>query len=232
MKPLILSCSQSANSKELEQKYGKYTIEKSYGIGTANKANIIVKYSNTEKLCHVYNHWITKFDKDTILVYAHDDVCITDEHWVEKLEQGLKQYDVVGLAGGLNAKITAPCLWHVMCSQDDWRGKVTHVVEGSYGSQTYVSDFGRQGRVLLLDGLFIAFKAETLLNAEVWFNETNPCIAHFYDMDFSLTCNKKQLKLGTVPINAVHNSPGLKKYTDDWLAGQAWFVQNFVDGKY
>ena len=230
MKPLILSCSQSNNKKELEQRYGKYNIENSYGIG--DKANIIVKYGNTEKLPHVYNHWLTKFDKDSILVYAHDDISIVDEQWIEKLEQGLKRYDVVGLAGGINARIVQPCLWHLMCAREDLRGRVRHVVEGSNGSQTYVTDFGKQGRVLLLDGLFLAFKTETLLNTGVWFNETNPCIAHFYDLDFSLTCNKKQLKLGTVPIDVVHNSPGLKSYTNDWLTGQAWFMQNYIDGKY
>ena len=230
MKPLVLSCSQARVKQELEQKYGKYSILNSYGIG--DKANLVVKYGNTEKLCHNYNKWITSFDFDSVLVDAHDDVCIVDENWVEKLEQGLKQYDVVGLAGGLNPKITTPCLWHLMCSRENLRGRVRHVVEGSNGTQTYVTDFGKQGRVLLLDGLFLAFKIKTLLDAEVWFNGTNPCVAHFYDLDFSLTCNKKQLKLGTVSIDVVHNSPGLKKYTDEWLAGQAWFMQNYADGKY
>lgn len=231
MKPLVLSCSQLKNKAELGNKYGKYNILNSVGID-GSKANCIVKFQNTEKLPGVYNRWLTSFDKDTILVLVHDDVMIRDEKWVEKIEQGLKYYDVVGLAGGINAKIVTPCLWHLMCDRKDHRGKVTHVVEGSNATQTYVTDFGKQGRVLLLDGLFFAFKIETILNAGAWFNETNPCIAHFYDLDFSLTCNKKQLKLGTIPIDAVHNSPGLKKYTDEWLAGQAWFLQNFIDGKY
>ena len=231
MKPLILSCSQASNKNELDNKYGKYHILNSASLKDG-KADAIVKYKNTAKLTEIYNTWLTSFDKETVLVLAHDDVLIRDEQWIEKLEQGLKKYDVVGLAGGINAKITAPCLWHIMCPREDLRGRVSHVVEGSNGSETYVTDFGKQGRVLILDGLFLAFKIKTLLDAEVWFDQSNPCVAHFYDIDFSLTCNKKQLKLGTIPIDAVHNSPGLKKYTDDWLAGQAWFLQKFIDGKY
>ena len=86
--------------------------------------------------------------------------------------------------------------------------------------------------MLILDGLFLAFKAKTLLDTSTWFDETNPCVAHFYDIDFSLTCNKNKLKLGTADIDVVHNSHGLKRYTDEWLAGQAWFMQKFADGKY
>ena len=227
MPPLIVSCSQSNTEAELRQKYGKYHILNSANL---NNAGITIKYGNKSSLPKVYNNYITKFDSETVLVLAHDDVCITDNNWIEKLDRDLRKYDVVGLAGGSDARITEPCLWHIMCPRDTLKGRVSHVYEGT--NDTFVTHFGNQGRVLILDGLFLAFKAKTLLDAEAWFDETNPCIAHFYDIDFSLTCNKKKLKLGTTDIDVVHNSHGLKRYTEEWLSGQAWFKQKFADGKY
>ena len=175
MKPLIVSCSQANTEAELRQRYNKYHILNSARL---SDAGITVKYGNKSSLAKVYNNYITTFDREAVLVLTHDDVCITDNDWIEKLEQSLEKYDVVGLAGGSSAKITEPCLWHLMCPRDTLKGRVSHVYEGT--NDTFVTHFGNQGRVLILDGLFLAFKAKTLLDTSTWFDETNPCVAHFY----------------------------------------------------
>lgn len=225
MKTKVYFCTQTENKEGLEQRYGKYHILKSQRL---QEAEFIGKYSNRESLPKVYNSWLESQDCNVVLV--HDDVVIRDPNWIEKIEEGLKKYDVLGLAGASDAKIAPPCLWHLMCSPESRRGVVTHVAEN--GKDTFVTNFGKQGRVLILDGLFLAFNANRIKEAGVKFDASNPCIAHFYDIDFSLTCNSKKLKLGTVNIDAVHNSHGLKKFTDEWLSGQAWFMQKVADGKY
>lgn len=217
--------SQAKDAKELENKYGKYCIIKSARF---NEVNRLAVYENKQSLASIYNSFIK--DEDYTLVLAHDDVYIRDPNWIEKLQDALKVYDVVGLAGASNAKITSPCLWHLMCPSETHRGCVSHVNEDRRG--TFVTNFGKQGRVLLLDGLFLAFNAKKIFNAGIKFDKTCPAGFHFYDIDFCLTCNSKKLKLGTTYIDVVHNSPGLKKYTDEWLSGQAWFMQKFADGKY
>ena len=218
-------CSQTCSEKELNDRYGKYHVLKSERL---DEVSVLGRYGNKASLPKIYNTWIN--EEESITVLLHDDVFIRDSKWIEKVKEGLEKYDVIGLAGGKNPTITQPCLWHIMCPQDTHSGKVSHVTDDGKG--TFVTYFGKHGRVLILDGLFLAFKTKKLYDAGVKFDETNPCIAHFYDIDFSLTCNSKKLKLGTVDIDVVHNSHGLRGYTDEWLSGQAWFMQKVADGKY
>lgn len=225
MKIVLIFASQSKNGDDLKQKYGKYCILNSEGI---DEVTCLGLYNNTESLAKLYNPFIN--EEECITVLAHDDLLIRDKNWIEKTGEALEKYDVVGLAGGSEAKITPPCLWHLMCPKETHRGCVSHVNENRKG--TFVTNFGKQGRVLLLDGLFLAFKAKKIFEAGVRFDETNPAKFHFYDIDFCMDCNSKKLKLGTTYIDAVHNSHGLRNYTEEWKSGQAWFMQKFADGKY
>jgi len=184
-------------------------------------------FGNRESLPKKYNLFINS--RDGILVLVHDDVLITDKNWREKVRAGLETYDVVGLAGGSEPVIKNPCLWHLMCPRQTWRGEVRHL---SPEGTVFNTKFGPQGRVLILDGLFLAFRPKVLIDAGVQFDESNPCIAHFYDIDFSLTCNKKKLKIGTVNVEVVHSSPGLKEFTPEWLAGEKWFLDKVKRGEY
>ena len=109
-------------------------------------------------------------------------------------------------------------------------GTVTHV--NLSDNSTFNTHFGKNGRALILDGIFLAFNPKKLFKRGIKFDESNPCIAHFYDIDFSLTCNKNKFKLGTINIEATHCSPGLREYTQDWLKGEAWFLDKFNRGEY
>jgi GT2 family glycosyltransferase len=68
--------------------------------------------------------------------------------------------------------------------------------------------------VRLLDGVFLAARAATLVDAGVRFDARFPF--HFYDTDFCRTCEKAGLRLGTWPIALTHASSG-----ESW-AGEAW----------
>lgn len=225
MKPSLFYCTQTKNKKELVQKYGKFNILNSAGL---DQVNVYSKTENSTSLPKVYSNWVK--ENDGVVIFTHDDLCIKDEQWLSKLNTALTKYDVVGLAGGSQAVVRPPCLWHIMCPRESFRGTVAHVAAN--GKDTFVTNFGKQGRVLILDGLFLAFNSKKIKEAGAYFDTSNPCIAHFYDIDFSLTCNKHKLKLGTVDIDTVHFSPGLKSFTDEWQAGQAWFMQKYNDGKY
>lgn len=225
MNTTVVFCSQAEDEPSLKHKYGKYHVLNSSNL---DKINLHGVYNNKKSLPKIYNEFLKRENGNLVLV--HDDVLIRDRDWLHKLEKSLQQYDVVGLAGASNAVVKPPCLWHLMCDEASRRGSVTHVAEN--GKNTFPTNFGKQGRVLILDGLFLAFNAKKIRESGAKFDETNPCIAHFYDIDFCLTCNSKKLKLGTSNIDVVHNSPGLKKYTDEWLSGQAWFMQKYNDGKY
>lgn len=227
MKTYLGFCTQSGTKDALKSKYGKYSILSSEQFSEIDVVSPY--YENAKKLPERYNHLINSYKhEDCVLVLTHDDLVITDKNWIDKLHKALEMYDVVGLAGGTNATISRPCLWHVMCSERS--GTVTHV--NLSNNSTFNTHFGKNGRVLILDGLFLAFNPKKLFNQGITFDESNPCIAHFYDIDFSLTCNKHQLKLGTVNINATHCSPGLREYTQDWLKGEEWFLNKISSGGY
>ena len=48
---------------------------------------------------------------------------------------------------------------------------------------------------------------------------------HHYDLLFSLAANAAGLKLGTYPIWAVHDSPGLEGQTAEFLQSQEYFLK-------
>lgn len=221
-------CSQDLNVITLSERKGNYCIIKSIDY---NKVNTVPYFNNKEKLTKRYNEIINRLsEEDCILVLAHDDVVITDKEWIDKLHRGLEKYDVIGLAGTAEAAIRQPCLWHIMGPRDKHTGTVNHV--NFADNSTFTTYFGKPGRALILDGLFLAFNPKKIAQSGVQFDETNPCVAHFYDIDFSLACNKHKLKLGTINIQATHSSPGLRDFTQDWKDGEQWFLNKFNRGGY
>jgi len=220
-------CSPDASTQDIQKRLGEYNVYNSAQLDKVT--DIFPHFSNKESIAKVYNRLLNnKKDEDCILVLMHDDVVITDKNWIDKLHQALEKYNVVGLAGGSNAVVREPCLWHIMCPKETHSGTVGHHMD----KRTFKTHFGKTGRVLLLDGLFLAFNPKKIFNAGVKFDETCDAKYHFYDIDFSLTCNKAKLKLGTYNIDAIHASPGLRTYTKEWLAGQDWFRNKFNRGEY
>ena len=67
-------------------------------------------------------------------------------------------------------------------------------------------------RVAIIDGLFIAVKLKNVLDVGWKFNENFSF--HHYDISSCLDANKLKLKVGVVPINVVHDSPGLSDYNN------------------
>ena len=164
---------------------------------------------NTQGLSKRYNDFLEKCkDKYEYIVFVHDDVYIDDLAICEKLEKAHEQFDIVGLAGGINPKIQKPALWHLMCGgfhSGNLRGAVAHPA-GS--NEIAMTSFGiTPCRVAVLDGLFLSIKTSSIKNTNWKFNENYTF--HHYDIASSLDANNMKLKLGVAPIWAIHSSPGL-----------------------
>ena len=55
---------------------------------------------NTEGLSRVYNRSIQNArNNPAILVFAHDDIYLTDFYWADQLINSLERFDIVGVAG-------------------------------------------------------------------------------------------------------------------------------------
>jgi hypothetical protein len=62
---------------------------------------------------------------------------------------------------------------------------------------------------------------------KVRFDETNPAKFHFYDLSYSLEAHNNGFKVGVGNIPLIHKSPGLREFTDEWKAGEKWFLDKY-----
>lgn len=181
---------------------------------------------NSTGLSKNYNNFLlenkSKYD---YIIFLHDDIIVDDARIFLKLTEYHKKYDIVGLAGGINAAIKAPALWHLMCGgfgSGNLRGAVAHTLPGDKIAMT---SFGpTPDRVVVLDGLFLSVNTNTV--GDWKFNENYDF--HHYDIASSIDANRKKLKLGVVPIWVIHSSPGLRDINDtSFNASQEKFLKEY-----
>lgn len=181
---------------------------------------------NKESLPVVYNRMLEVAKKDDYdaLIFVHDDVQI-EHNPIPKLSKLFTSYDIVGVAGCSEAKIEHPALWHLMGG--GWTGGKLHgAVAHGNEQQKHMTSFGPYPhRVLMIDGVFMALNRNAIEKAS--FDESNPAGFHFYDLDFSFNAHKIGLKVGVGDIYINHQSPGLRSFTEEWLAGEKWFLEKY-----
>jgi hypothetical protein len=220
----IVSCTQQSD-------YKKTTLYKSLQqIQSATEVyfdDIHFYTENKESLSKRYNQYLERNkDKDSIVVFAHDDACIEDGLIVKKLRQYHEQYDIIGVAGGVNLQIKAPALWHIMCGGfgPNLRGFAGHYIENT--NQSFITNFGpTPARVTVIDGLFMSVNTETASKTGWKFNENYSF--HHYDIASCLDANTKKLKIGVVPIWVTHHSHGLREYNKVFTTSQETFLEEY-----
>jgi GT2 family glycosyltransferase len=193
---------------------------------TCQDIDVVVRKQNKENIGKHYNKVIDMAVRESYdwVILMHDDVSVEDKYLETKLKKAFVNYDVVGLAGAKHIELKQPALWHLMSKEEDWSGAVAHP---SGNHQVFVTNFGNTpDRCLVLDGLFLAINVSSL-KPEVRFDENLPAIAHHYDLDFCLTCNKHKLKLVTWPIWVVHKSCGLDKPDQMFFDSERYFLDKW-----
>ncbi len=194
----------------------------------ANAPELLLFDNNTTGLPALYNAAIEQAaGSPAILVFVHDDVSITDFFWMERIREGLRQFDVLGLAGNRRRSPHQPA-WAFATPQFTWdtpeylSGCVGH---GTGVASEGVSYFGPAGvECKLLDGLMLVADSARLVESGVRFDEQFDF--HFYDMDFCRQSELKGLKMGTWPISVVHESAGAFN-TPPWRAGYERYLRKY-----
>lgn len=181
----------------------------------------VIAFENTTGLPELYNRAIDASADNDILVFIHDDVWIEDFFFVDRVIEGLKNFEVIGLAG--NRKRWAEQL--VWAAHD----KLEHTLSGAiaHGDAPLgsVSMFGPIGaKCELLDGVFIAARAVTLRTKKVRFDTRFDF--HFYDLDFCRTARARGLTLGTFPLAVTHRSHGDFE-SDGWQANSRLYLEKW-----
>ena len=101
-----------------------------------------------------------------------------------KLEKYHKMYDIIGVAGGMNCKIQAPALWHLMCgglNSGNLHGAVAHL----HNSNSLTTTFGPvPARVAVIDGVLISVNVKRVRGVGWKFNENYTF--HHYDISSCL----------------------------------------------
>ena len=181
--------------------------------------NFVFIEDNKRGLCQVYNEYIT--DEHDCVIFVHDDVYIDSCKFVNKVYKGFEKFDICGLAGGSGLKVEKPLLWHLMSNRETHSGVVSHKIKDSY----IPTKFGEIGKkVVLLDGLFLAVQPKKLIDKKIKFDE-NIKGFHHYDLKFSIDCFRAGLILGTIPVHAIHASPGLQSFTREYLESEEYFYK-------
>ncbi|MEX3956105.1 glycosyltransferase [Trinickia sp. EG282A] len=188
---------------------------------------LLLYANNSTGLPTLYNAAIEQSaSHPAILVFVHDDVSIVDFFWAERVQEALRHFDVVGLAGNRRRLPRQPA-WAFGTPDFKWddaaflSGSVGH----GNGFPSQVSRFGPAGvECKLLDGLMLIADSERLVQAGVRFDEQ--FAFHFYDVDFCRQAESKGLRMGTWPISVVHESGGAFG-SATWRAGYERYLRKY-----
>ena len=165
-------------------------------------------FANQRGLPDIYNARISAKNDNDILVFIHDDVWIDDYFLGDRVIEGLRTYDVIGVAGN-RRRITNQPAWAFIDGKFTWDDRINLTGSVAHGSSPCgpVSFFGKApDDCERLDGVFLAAKKSTLITNGVFFDARFNF--HFYDMDFCRSARQCGLRLGTWPICMTHQSGG------------------------
>jgi len=183
---------------------------------------------NSVGLPQLYNQAINEAkDNPAILVFIHDDVHLSDYFWSDHLINGLREFQILGLAGNKRRVPRQPA-WAFIDDKFTWdvRENLSGVVGHGMGFPcNNLSVFGApRQEVKLLDGLLVAAYSHTLLNHGIFFDERFDF--HFYDLDFCRQAESKGVTMGTYPISVVHESGGAFG-TPAWRSAYEQYLQKW-----
>ena len=188
-------------------------------------------YENKKGLSAIYNQFIAEKYKDDYVVFVHDDVLIADIFAYDKIVDGLSKYAIIGLAGTTKIVHTDYPAWHIMAG---WQipgvgkkysvGEVAHKLNDGNITTSVYGPIG--GRALLLDGLFIGVNVNSLLQANVRFDEDFNF--HHYDLSFCLRSNEAKLKMGVIQLFCTHSGLGDSMHSEEWKQSAIKFKQKYL----
>jgi len=218
----IVSCTQQADCKNTYLYKSIVKIEEETLI---RFEDVYFYTKNNEGLSKRYNQYLTQYkDDDCIILFVHDDVSIEDGFLQTKLHRYHSMYDIIGVAGGVQMKISEPALWHIMCGTSNLRGFAGHYID--HTEQQFMTNFGpTPSRVSVIDGVFISVNTQSITKSDWRFNENYKF--HHYDIASCLDANSKKLKIGVAPIWITHRSHGLKTFDKSFLDSQKDFMNEY-----
>lgn len=182
-----------------------------------NEKSIFEAYSNS-----IINN---SFADEDIVIFCHDDIeiLLDPARFLEILIKGLNQPKAgfVGPAGTRRLNSTAVWWDHNEWQRGYHRGLVLHGDNLVHAQTTY---YGNPGRVVVLDGLFLAAKVKTLKALDLTKPEYFEGDWDFYDIHYTMQAHKKGYNNYVVPIFMMHHSIGQLAGRDSWHKNREAFI--------
>ena len=168
----------------------------------------------------------TKPDPSDIIILCHDDIelkipPVTFVSLLSMLKN--KKYGFLGPAG--TSELGENAVWW---DQEVWKrgnhkGKVFHINENK---KVYATNYGPYGNVVVLDGVFLACRAELLEEIKLDKPENFSGEWDFYDVYYTLQAHDKGYENHTAPFDMIHHSRGELTGRDSWHHNKQSFIKN------
>jgi len=213
-----------------ERFYTATALGRSLALYNYPRTEIRLHANNARGLPSIYNEAIAESAADpAVLVFIHDDIHLCDFYWGSHILNALQAFEVVGLAGNRRRVPHQPA-WAFIDDTFTWDAKEN--LSGIVGHGTgfpprNLSVFGPPGQqVILLDGLLLAVRSQTLVSRNIRFDEQ--FAFHFYDLDFCRQCELQGVRMGTWSISVVHESGG-NFASPAWKTGYGRYLAKWGD---
>lgn len=215
-------------TRETKEQFARTALGRSMALLPYPFVELRLFASNSSGLPTLYNTALREAERDpAILVFVHDDVFLYDLFWPNHIHEGLRSFDIIGLAGN-KRRVAAQPAWRFLddkLTRDDRANLSGMLAHGSQWPPDYVSYYGHPyQQVKLLDGVLLACASETLLSRNIAFDERFDF--HFYDLDLCRQAELANLRLGTCTVSVMHASDG-KFGSPSWRAGYAEYLKKW-----
>ncbi|MCP9931446.1 methyltransferase domain-containing protein [Cyanobium sp. AMD-g] len=188
-----------------------------------SKDFVQIAFENGTGLPDVYNKAIESSASSDGIVFIHDDVWIEDFLFIERVREGLEQFDAFGVIGN-RRRVPGQPSWAYTSLEFTWDQEVNligAIAHGDYPFGEIMRFTNTRGVCELVDGLMIAASCLQLRQQNILFDKQFSF--HFYDLDFCRQVRKAGLRLGVHPISLTHQSSG-KLGTEEWRSSYSRYI--------
>jgi hypothetical protein len=196
-------------------------------LGFDSRLKASLAFANHTGLPAIYNSRIAATGGPDILVFVHDDVWIDDHFFADRVIEGLRSFDLIGVAGNRRRVPRQPA-WAFVDPNLTWDEPANLSGAVAHGAQPFgaVSHFGPLPAACeLLDGVLLAARKSLLVARSVLFDPRFDF--HFYDLDFCLRARRAGLAVAVdTDILVRHASRG--SLGADWQSQAGRFVAKFA----
>jgi len=161
-----------------------------------------------------------------VVIFCHDDIEIVmdPQKFVDVIVKASRENNsgFFGPAGTTHLSESAVWWDHSLWAQGKHRGLVLHGKDIKAAEYTY---YGNPGRVVCLDGLFLAIQGKALKKLDLSKPDYFEGDWDYYDIHYTIQAHQKGLYNTVEPIFMIHHSRGELAGRDSWHKNREAFIQ-------